>query len=141
MAKRDSYIKQMEQQRGEEWVITLTPDQIQRQAKRIVKDMVLGNIDYTAHGKYFYDAKFMENLIIGLSNELEINTLNYNSCRFFYQYYPTTPNLGSHIAHLEALGTIYVTILQKLNAVKDSGNIGYLADTSGILFNLRNHLN
>lgn len=141
MAKQNCYIQNMHQNIGPEWIISQTPEQIQRNAKRVLKDMVKGSINYEQFGYAFMDAKFMENLIIAISNELEINTLNYNSCRFYYQYYPQTPNLGTHIYHLERLGVIYTTVLEKLNAVKMTGNIGYIADVSGVLFNDRNHLN
>lgn len=141
MAKGNSYIQMMINQQGEDWIVSTTPERIQQSCKRILKDMVKGTIDYEKHGKYFLDLKFMENLIIGVSNELEINTLNYNSCVFYYQYFPQTPNLGTHIYHLERLGCIYTTVLEKLNAVKMTGNIGYLTDISGLLFNDRNHLN
>lgn len=141
MAKRDCYIRQMVQTRGEDWVSLATPEQIQNQFKRIVKDMVMGNIDYSVYGKYFYDLKFMENLIIGITNELEINTLDYTTGSFYLQYFPETPNLGVHISHLGTLIYIYNTILEKLNFVKTTGDIGYLADISGLLFNYRIHLN
>lgn len=136
-----SYIQMMENQRGENWLVTLRPEDIQNSAKRIVKDMVRGNIDYEKHGWVFLDSKFMENLFIAVSNELEINTLNYNACSFYYSYYPDTPNLGTHILHLERYGYIYTVIRDKLYNVRMTNNIGYLTDISGMLFNERNHLN
>ena len=141
MGKPMSYIASMVQRQGEDWILMASPDNIQQSGKRILKDMVRGIVDYESHGKYFLDQKFMENLIISISNELEINTLNENACKFYYQYYPQTPNLGTHIYHLERLGYIYNTVLQKLHYVKTTGNIGYLTDISGLLFNDRNHLN
>lgn len=141
MAKRDCYIKQMVQTRGEDWVNLTPPEQIQKQFRRIVKDMVLGNIDYATYGRYFYDLKFIENLIIGITNELEINTLDFNTGSFYLQYYPATPLLPTHLTHLQALIIIYQTVLDKLNYVKSTGDIGYLADISGLLFNYRIHLN
>lgn len=142
MAKqRTSYISQQVSQFGQDWIAMTTPERIQGAAKRIVKDMVNGNIDYENHGIYFLDLKFLENLIIALNNELEINTLNYVSCKFYYGYYPQTPNLGTHVYHLERLGMIYQCILEKLNLVKQTQNVGYLTDISGMLFNDRSHLN
>ena len=141
MAKNNnSYIQMMVNQQGEDWIINVRPEDIQRSTKRIVKDMVKGSMDYEKFGKYFLDLKFMENLIIGVSNELAINTLNYNSCKFYYMYFPQTPNLGPHVYHLERLVFVYSTILEKLNYTKTTGNIGYLTDISGMLFNDRNHL-
>lgn len=141
MARANSYIQMMVNQNGDQWILALRPEDIQHSTKRIVKDMVKGTINYEQYGKYFLDLKFLENLIIGVSNELEINTLNYNSCIFYYQAFPNTPNLGVHISHLEAVGYVYSIILEKLNAVKTTGNVGYLTDISGLLFNYRNHLN
>lgn len=141
MAKNNSYIQMMMNQNGDEWILALRPEDIQRSTRRIVKDMVRGTIDYQTQGKFFLDPKFMENLIIGVSNELEINTLNYNACQFYYQYYPQTPNIQPHIYHLERTCYIYSTILQRLNAVKMSGNVGYMTDISALLFNDRNNLN
>lgn len=141
MARNNSYIQMMVNQNGDEWILALRPEDIQRSTKRIVKDMVRGIVDYQEHGKFFLDPKFMENLIIGVSNELEINTLNYNACKFYYQYFPQTPNIQPHIYHLERTCYIYTIVLSRLNAVKMSGNVGYLTDISALLFNDRNNLN
>jgi hypothetical protein len=141
MGKPQSYIAMMVQRQGEDWLLMSTPENIQNSFKRIVKDIVRGIIDYEAHGKYFLDPKFMENLIIAISNELEINTLNLNSCRFYYSNFPQTPNLATHVAHLESLDYIYRVILERLYLTRNNGNIGYMTDLSGILFNYRNHLN
>lgn len=141
MARNNNYITSMISSRGEQWLITLRPEDIQNSTKRIVKDMARGNIDYEKYGYAFLDNKFLENLFIGVSNELEINTLNYNACRFYYQYYPQTPNIGTHIYHLERVINAYTIIRNKLEMVRSTGNIGYLSDISGMLFNDRNHLN
>jgi hypothetical protein len=131
MGKLNSYINNMIQQYGNDWVNAMTPDNIQRNAKRIVKDMSKGAINYETQGACFLDPKFMDNLIIAINNELEINTLNYNACSFYMQYFPNTPNIGSHIYHTERLIHIYTTVLNKLNMVKSTGNIGFLADVAG----------
>lgn len=141
MGKGYSYIKQMEDQRGENWIVTLRPDDIQNSTKRIVKDMVKGNINYEKEGYAFLDPKFLENLFIGCSNELEINTLNFNACMYYKEAFPYTPNINAHIAHLSKVCNIYDTILPRLSAVKMSGNIGFLVDIPALLYNDRNHLN
>lgn len=131
MAKQqNSYIQMMYNQYGEEWVQSVKPEDIQRSCRRIVKDMVKGTINYEQLGRFFFDPKFMENLIIGVSNELEINTLNYNSCSFYYMHFPQTPNLGTHIQHLEKVCNIYNTIFDRLQFTKAYGNIGFLYDIS-----------
>jgi hypothetical protein len=136
-----SYIQMIANQRGENWLVTLRPEDIQNSTRRIVKDMARGFIDYEKYGYAFQDSKFLENLFIGVSNELEINTLNYRSCQFYYQYYPQTPNMGPHIYHLERVIYAYTIVRERLNMVRQTGNIGYLTDISGMLFNDRNHLN
>ena len=142
MAKvRYSYIKQMEDQRGANWIVTLKPEDIQMASKRIVKDMVNGSISYDNMGYAFQDSKFLENLFIGVSNELEINTLYYNAVSVYSQMYPTYPNISQTIAHLGKLLNIYNVIYNRLDAVRGTGNIGYLVDISPLLYNDRFHLN
>lgn len=142
MAKLYSYIKQMEDQRGMNWIVTLRPEEIQQASKRIVKDMVRGAIDYNTMGYAFSDSKFLENLFIGVSNELEINTLYYNACVAYQQMYPTYPNIVPAIAHLQKLLNIYNIVYNKLDAVRSTGgNIGYLVDICPLLYNDRFHLN
>ena len=141
MAKGYNYIRQMEDQRGENWILTVRPEDIQNSTKRIVKDMVKGNINYEKEGYAFIDSKFLENLFIGCSNELEINTLNYNACIYYQQAFPATPNINAHIAHLSKVINIYNIILPRLDAVRATNNIGYLIDIEALLYNDRNHLN
>ena len=140
MAK-NSYIQMMIAQRGTEWLTMIRPEEIQNSTKRIVKDMVKGNIEYEKYGNVFLDLKFMENLLIGVSNELESNTFNYNGCMMLYNAYPSTPNLAQHVNHLSRLVYIYSLIKNKLEMVKAYGSIGYLTDIPGLLYNDRNHLN
>ena len=83
MAK-NSYIQMMVAQRGTDWITTIRPEEIQNSTKRIVKDMAKGNIEYEKYGSIFLDPKFMENLLIGVSTELESNTFNYRGCQMLY---------------------------------------------------------
>lgn len=135
-----NYIQMNENRFGENWVNLVQPENIQKSTVRIVKEIAKGQVDYEKHGKYFLEMKFMENLIIGISNELEINTLNYNACVFYYQYYPQIQNMAPHINHLERVIYIYNTIIERLMYVKQSGNIGYMVDINGLLFNERKHI-
>lgn len=142
MAKNNnSYISQMVAQRGTDWITTVRPDDIQNSTKRIVKDMVRGSIEYDKYGSVFLDPKFLENLLIGVYNELESNTFNYNGCYMLYNSNPQIPNLAQHINHLDRLLYIYNTIKMRLEYVKTTGNVGYLTDISGMLFKDYNHLN
>lgn len=141
MGKANNYIQMMYSQYGDTWIQALRPEDIQKQAKRIAKEMVLGKIDYQQVGKFFLDLKFLENLIIALSNELEINRMNYTACSYYYSYVAQSPDMATHIYHLDRVIYIYSTIIERLNGVKHTGDIGYLANISGILFSERNHLN
>ena len=141
MANKQNYL-QMVTKNGEDenWSVLQTPENIQRSSKRIIKEIAKGLYDYEKQGKFFLDMKFLENLIIGLTNELEINTLNLNACRFYYQYYPQIPNLGPHILHLEALVRLFSLVIERLNYVKMTGNIGYMVDLPGLMYTDRKHL-
>ena len=138
---RMNYIQNMEKQFGENWIASLRPEDIQRSGKRIFKEMVRGNIDYQQHGKYFLDSKFLDNLIISVRNELEVNTLLFNAVTFYKMYNMDAPNVSVQLTHLQSLCYIYNTILYRLTSVRNTGNIGWLADLSGLLYNHRNHLN
>ena len=133
-AKTTNYFKQnIDKFNTPEFISLITPEQIQRQAKRIVKELVKGDIDFELYGQYFLDMKFMENLIIGISNELDDYLLYSNAVTFYKMYYPTTPNISIKENRLQSICYVYQVILAKLNAVKSSGDIGYLADTSALL--------
>ena len=135
-----NYIVMNENKLGENWVNIVQPDNIQRSTKRIVKEIAKGQIDYEKQGKYFQEMKFIENLIIGIYNELEINTLNYNACSFYFYYYPQTPNLAAHINHLERCIYIYNVILERLQYVKSTNNVGYMVDVQALLLNEKKHI-
>ena len=143
MARKNytNYIQNMVSQHGENWIIALKPEDIQRSAKRIFREMIRGQIDYQRDGKYFLDLKFLDNLIIAADNELEVNTLYFNSVFLYRQFYPNDPLAGPQISHLYALCNVYKTLHDKLSLVKHTSNIGWMADISTVLFNYRNHLN
>lgn len=140
MAAKNNYFKQNIDKFGDEFVSLVTPDQIQGQAKRIVKEIVKGDIELEKYGKYFLDLKFIDNLIIGISCELDDYSLYSTAVSFYKMYYPNTPNITIRENHLQALCYIYGVILSKLQAVKETQNIGYLSDASSLLYNYRNHL-
>lgn len=137
---KPNYITNMMRQFGDNWIVALKPEDIQRSGKRIFKEMVRGIIDYEQVGQYFLDAKFLDNLIISANNELEVNTLYYRAVSFYQQYYPAEPNIAVQLNHLQVMCYVYSTILSKLQSVKGTLNIGYLADTSALLYSYRNHL-
>lgn len=137
---RNGYIDNMVKQYGEDWIVALKPDDIQKATKRIVKDMVRGNLDYEKNGKYFYDPKFLENVIIAVDNELEICSLHYNALVFYQLYFPQTPFINIHINNDLILYTIYNTIYNKLLMFRQSGDLGIMVDIPSILYQYRNLL-
>lgn len=137
---KSSYIEGMIKQYGENWIVALSPEDIQRSAKRLVKEMVRGFIDYEKYGHYFLDGKFIDNLIVAVNNEYEINSLHYNALCVYRNLYPMVPNLSIHINHDYVLCNIYGTIYQKLQMVKNTQNVGWLMDTSALLNQYKAHL-
>ncbi|MBR6289472.1 MAG: hypothetical protein IKR19_09055 [Acholeplasmatales bacterium] len=138
--KYNCYIGNMVSQFGDDWAARVTPDAIQRSTKRIVKEIAKGSIDYEEYGQQFMEPKFIENLIIGITNELEINTMDLTACQFYYAHFPSVPNMGNHIQHLARVCYVYNVILERLNYVKITGNIGYMVDIPGLVFSDRKHI-
>lgn len=140
MAAKNNYFKQNIDKFGDEFVSQIPPDQIQGQAKRIVKELIKGEIEFEKYGKYFLDLKFLENLILGITNELNENSVCYSAIVFYRTYCPNTPNITIIENKLYGLCTIYQTILSRLQAIKSTQNIGCLSDISALLYNYRNCL-
>ena len=65
-ADKNNFFKQNISRLGETFISLLTPEQIQVQAKRIVKELVRGEIEFEKYGMYFLDLKFLDNLILGV---------------------------------------------------------------------------
>lgn len=128
-----TYLQMLKNNFGETWYCLVTPDMIQKNVKRIVKEIGKGSYDYINCGKDFIQPIFLENLIIGITNELEINTLDYMACSYYYSCFPSTPNMGNRVLYHERVNYIYKVILERLNYVKATGNIGYMADVAGLI--------
>jgi hypothetical protein len=151
MAKQ-CYFDNMKQMYGDNWFVGLSPDIIQKQSNRIFKEMVKGYIDYEKYGNYFLDGKLTDNLIISANNELEVNTLLLNALSYYSNVSANMdanvrnillsygPTVGTELTHLEALCKIYTVILDTLKLIKETYNIGYLANIATLLYNIRNHI-
>lgn len=140
-----NYFQDMEnryQGNEESWINVISPQDIQKSAiKRIFREMVNGGIDYEVQGKYFLDARFLENLIIAANNKVEYYTLLNNSVSMYRVSYPMYPNIGAHFTHLQNLNYIYSVLYYKLLEVKNSINIAPLVEISPMLFPYRNDIN
>lgn len=137
-----SWQENMRKQYGniDEWINYMTPENIQRNANRVVRDIVKGNVNYEVCGNDFLNSKFMENIRIAIISEFEKYSLYYNALVFYANTYPAIPNIGAYINELSYKCYIYNTVLQRLEQVKSSGNIGYLADISSVLYQYRNFI-
>lgn len=125
----------------DDFVRFLKPEQIQKSAKeRIFREMVRGQIDYVEYGKYFVDSKFLENLIIAADNELTNNNTIYNALRYYDLNFPGQIVVIHNITRFSGLCFIFDNLLQRLNNVKVSSNIGHLADIQYVLSNYRNYI-
>lgn len=119
----------------------LKPEDIQKAAKnRIFREMVSGVINYSENGKYFQDSKFLENLILAAQNELTNNIIIRDALRMYNYTFPGHMEAGKLGARYENLTIIMNTILNKLNEVKFTGNIGVLTDIQRTFGHYRNLL-
>lgn len=140
--KRSNWIEDQIKRMGEDFIVNMNPEGIQRAAKqRIFRDMVKGNINYEVHGKYFQDPKFLENLIIAAQNELQNNSIVYYALCEYDINHPGNPLVIENKATYHALTVIHETILTRLYWVKNSYyNTGYLTDLASVLFGYRNRI-
>lgn len=136
---RTNYFKRQEDNRGENWIQSMRPEDIQYSAKSLFKEMIKGNIDYQKYSMYFLDPKFMDNLIINAENEYSANSLIYNALVYYINICPL-PEVNVQITHHDALVKIYSAIYQRLKMVKETSNVGYLMDVSGVLYQYHKHL-
>jgi hypothetical protein len=132
----------MIRQYGENFIVMLTPEKIQRSAKqRIFREMVQGKINYTEYGNYFTDPKLFENLLIAAQDELNNNSiLKYALTEFDFNH-PGNNSVVLLKGKHTNLEYVYSVICNKLMMVKmDNYNIGYLSDLSTVLYSYRNQI-
>ena len=127
---QNNYFSSMENRfKTDNFIVNVNPEQIQRAAKnRIFREMAGGNIDYTQYGKYFLDSKFLENLIVAATNELTNNSCVLAALREYDYNHPGDTVVIYNITSYNAKCNGYITILDALNGVKMTQNIGFLTD-------------
>ncbi len=133
-------IRRKVQEKGDSWIVSETPESIQRMVRNVAKDMIYGNFNYEQDSKYILDPKVIDNLIIASENERDDNCLYYYAITNYMQQYPTVPNIAGHQTKFNVLWYIYGTISDKLKAVKATGNIAWLSDIPTILGSYKNYL-
>lgn len=138
---KQNYFDMKIRQQGEDFLLTESAKSIQISARRrIFREMVNGEIDYSMYGKYFMNSSFLENLLIPAKEELNNNAvirdalINYDLC------FPGTI-AGILKGKYVGLAHVYTVLVDKLECVKISGNIGFLVDISAVLANYRNLMN
>ena len=124
-----------------DFIYYLKPEQIQKSAKeKIFREMVQGKIDYTIFGMYFNDSKFLENLLIAAQDELINNSTIRDALSLYVATYPGNQYSVNLLGRHDALSRIYTVLFDKLNFVKNTGNVGYLADIQYVLAEFKNAL-
>lgn len=124
-----------------DFVFYLKPEQIQKSAKdRIFKEMIQGKIDYSIFGMYFNDSKFLENLLIAAQDELINNSTIRDALGLYNMNYPGNQAAMNLYNRHDAYARIFSVITDKLVNVKNTGNVGYLADIQYVLAPYKNAL-
>lgn len=119
---------------NEDFVHFLKPEQIQRSAKeRIFREMVRGQIDFGIYGKYFQDSKFLENILIAATDELNNNIAVNAALEYYDMNRPGDMIIIRNRVKHSNLVIIYTALVTRLNTVKLTGNIGYLTDLPYVL--------
>lgn len=123
------FTSQIRRFQSEDFITALKPEQIQRGAKeRLFREMVRGQIDYTEFGNYFLDSKFLSNLIIAAENELTNNVVISRALEFYDLTFPGQIEVIHNRTKHEALCEIYSVLLDRLNNLQMTGNVGCLTD-------------
>ena len=113
----------------------LDADTIQRDAKRVFREMIKGRIDLGKYGVYFQDPKFTDNLLVACETEYNYNYANSVALTFYDNTYPGDRQINYNKYVANVLCTCYGAILTRLQALKASmyTNIGVLTDIPIIL--------
>lgn len=138
MAQNNYFTIMIKKYNREDFIIALKPEQIQRSAKeRIFREMIKGQIDYGQFGKYYLDSKFLENLIIAADNELKNNIACEAALSFYDLNFPGQSIVIHNKTKFSNLKIVYETILQRLQYLKMTGDIGCLTDIQFVLANFK----
>lgn len=139
---RQNYFDQSIRQFGDDFIMMLSPEKIQRAAKtRIFREMVQGNIDYSKYGKYFTDPKFFENLFIAAYDECINNTIILSALREYDFNHPGDNRVVIMIGKYQNLVYVYQILYNSLYTMKmNDYNVGILSNVSAMLYQYRNQL-
>lgn len=140
--KENNYFTTMISRTGrKDFIALLNPEKIQKAGReRIFREMARGQIDYTKYGEYYLDSKFIDNLIIAADNELRNNDICAKALEFYDINFPGNQLVIFNKERYEALAFIHGAILQRLQYVKVSGNVGYLTDLKYVVSKIKNYI-
>lgn len=134
------FTSQIKRMGREDFIYFLKPDQIQKAGKeRIFREMIQGRIDYGIFGMYFQDAKFIGNLLIIAEKELKDNTVILQALTYYEKDY-SNPDVLYLRSKYTSLVYVYQILVNKLQDVKLSGNVGCLSNIQYTLGEYRNLL-
>ena len=149
------WLTKLIEQKGEDYITSkLTVTEVSRNAARIIDDILAGRIDYTKYGKYIILPVIIETLINYCSNKIAIAGAiqvclgyTYNDYVNRYGSDPMNPMLNevhSQITNItQAISmtnqdlTVYTTVKNKLEYVRDTKNATSLFNVSAELGQLR----
>ena len=138
MAQNNYFTTMIKKYNRNDFIIALKPKQIQRSAKeRIFREMVKGQIDYAQLVSYYLDSKFLENLIIAADNELKNNIACESALSFYDLNFPGQSIIIHNKTKFSNLRIVFETILQRLDYLKMTGEIGCLTDIHIVLANFK----
>lgn len=142
MAKNNGnyFTSQINKYQSQDFIPLISPEEIQRDSKRICRELIKGKIDIGKFGKYFQDSKFVDNLIIGVQSDYNFNITNLAALRFYDGNFPGSQQVIYNIYTCNILSFCYSTILVRLQMLKSSiyENVGVLTDIPIILKNYKN---
>lgn len=142
MAKNNNnyFTSQINKFQTEEFVNLMAPEEIQRDAKRVCRELIKGKIDIGKYGKYFQDAKFVDNILIGTQYEYNFNSANLQALKYYDSQFPGYQQIIYNIYVSNILSYCYGLIMERLQYLKSSmyENIGVLTDIPIILREYRN---
>ena len=125
-----------------DFMVYLSPEDIQREAKRIFREIIKGKIDFAVYGSYFQNPKFVENLLVAC--EALYNFNNTNAIALYY--YATQLKDGSEQVRYNYetsvnLSNCYGLILSRLRQLKASyyTDVGCITNIPILLAQYKNY--
>ena len=138
-APRPSYFDNQEQRLGASWLMKKTGDDMRREVKAIIRDLVRMNIDINLHGHYFTETLIISNLIRECEEQYRRYQGMSEMANVYFRYGQMIgvvphPQYAAIKHEVEIVSSMYYALLNtfyQINATQDAG---------GHLFNLYNIL-